>query len=114
MTLLIEKLVILSFGWDVAVEACFNTDIKLAYYESAIQNVISAGGNGAVLHFSSAPCIILNLMHDGHYVAGQDYWRKVGIPEGTKPPWFRSDQNYFWERDTKTNILSALKLYGVL
>jgi hypothetical protein len=105
---------VMSFNWNVAVEACFNLDIKLAFYEAAVQNVISAGGNAAVLHFSSAPCLILNLLHEGHYVADNNYWRKVGIPEGTKPSWFRSNQNYVWEGDTKNNILNALKLHGTL
>jgi hypothetical protein len=84
-------------SWSVCEAAAFSLDLRLAIMERAELNLVSSGGMGAPAWYSEINYTMFNILHDGHYVANVDYFRRAaGLEVGNNFLWALPNQNLEW------------------
>lgn len=92
--------------WSIFEPAAFSLDLRLAVMERAVLNLVSAGGMAVPAWYSDIPYVIFNLLHENHYVAGRDYFRKfAGIEVGNNLLWARPNQILEWETSDPMRLI---------
>ena len=100
----------LNFSWECAEECCLSLDLRIAYYELAVQNVLSGGGIAAPVQFTEAPFTILNLVNPESEVGTEGFLVKIGVSINQDFEWYSSNQHNLWGPDSVNNIVSSVRL----
>ena len=90
--------------------ASIDQRIRLALYEQALMNFMPSVGAAAMVLYSNAPYVYLDLASKV-WSAEHVSEKQLSIPIGASPPWAGENQNMIWEESNFANLVNAYDQY---
>jgi hypothetical protein len=75
------------YPWELDLGACFDFDLRVAFYKNAVLNIGWTGGITSVLWYSDFPYVYFGQWNESNPISSRDFFNRKGPAIGDQLPW---------------------------